>query len=86
MLDFNLMMMLVILFFLCILNLSGGIKPIVPENIAQRLLDVKENELVLIITGDPQYYFPCEIGNTECRNKSNECRKNNGLNLVYTKN
>uniref|UniRef100_A0A7E4W4K2 Metallophos domain-containing protein n=1 Tax=Panagrellus redivivus TaxID=6233 RepID=A0A7E4W4K2_PANRE len=53
--------------------------PVEPEQDAQRLLAVNHDELILIFTGDTQYYYPCTLSNRACRQKSVECRTNNGL-------
>uniref|UniRef100_A0AC35FPV6 Calcineurin-like phosphoesterase domain-containing protein n=1 Tax=Panagrolaimus sp. PS1159 TaxID=55785 RepID=A0AC35FPV6_9BILA len=72
---------IILLFYLCI-NLTKGISPVEPEFQATKLFENNENELILIFTGDPQYYFPCTLTNKECKEKAEECRKKNGLNIL----
>lgn len=53
--------------------------PIEPETEANKLLSTNFDELILILTGDTQYYFPCTPENDQCKSKSIECRGKNGL-------
>uniref|UniRef100_A0AC34GR10 Calcineurin-like phosphoesterase domain-containing protein n=1 Tax=Panagrolaimus sp. ES5 TaxID=591445 RepID=A0AC34GR10_9BILA len=73
---------IILFYYLCITLTKGSIPPIEPEIIAKKLLEINENELILIFTGDPQYYFPCTLINKECKDKTEECRKKNGLNIL----
>ena len=56
--------------------------PIEPETEANKLLSTNFDELILILTGDTQYYFPCTFANRQCKAKSTDCREKNKLTEV----
>ncbi|KAE9549221.1 hypothetical protein FO519_007561 [Halicephalobus sp. NKZ332] len=61
------------------LHVNSDVTPIEPETEANKLLSTNLDELILILTGDTQYYFPCTLENEQCKSKSAECREKNGL-------
>ncbi|KAI1732230.1 calcineurin-like phosphoesterase domain-containing protein [Ditylenchus destructor] len=51
---------------------------VIPEDAYRKLLFLRQNyldELSLIFTGDPQYYYPCTTANRDCKKRSAECYK-----------
>ena len=55
---------------------------IIPEDEAERLLANADHDLNLIFTGDTQYHYPCTLINNQCKKRSEECRRKNGLDFV----
>uniref|UniRef100_A0A914DVT7 Calcineurin-like phosphoesterase domain-containing protein n=1 Tax=Acrobeloides nanus TaxID=290746 RepID=A0A914DVT7_9BILA len=73
------------LFLSIILCETKKFSSIIPEDEAEKILANSDDDLNLLFTGDPQYHFPCTLINSQCKKKSEACRRKNGLDFDHHK-